>query len=297
MRFNRIIRLLPVLLILLLPLTGCEYSDTELVLKGKLDVTGVENGIHGPVIVGVANTDDLEYIMANPQDSVAIMVPVETLDYRFNIDLSDTSLKAGDTVTVFAFADNNYNGGIPMPDAGDLFGMYIDESSFATTVTLNKGSTYVEFAPDKGYYEHDASITFEITEGDITLDDGDNIIIVVIHNDGVTKNLFGIPTGIKDISYAIAFDQVTYHAGDTYTIPVLPAIKKELEKDGELTVNPFRVNNVYLFAIRDNNLPNGKPDTGESLGYYYGLFPRQIDISEEDENNLTESVRFSNETY
>ncbi|MFW5863071.1 MAG: hypothetical protein ACOCWZ_12570, partial [Spirochaetota bacterium] len=92
MSFNNMKQLIPVVLLVLLPLGGCEYSDTELVLKGKLDVTGVESDIRGPLIVGVANTDDLEYIMANPQDAVAIMVPVETQDYRFNIDLSDTSL-------------------------------------------------------------------------------------------------------------------------------------------------------------------------------------------------------------
>jgi len=304
MRFNRIIRLLPVLLILLLPLTGCEYSDTELVLKGKLDVTGVENDIHGPVIVGVANTDDLEYIMANPQDAVAIMVPVETLDYRFNIDLSETSLKAGDTVTVFAFADNNYNGGIPMPDAGDLFGMYIDESSFATTVTLNSGSTYVEFAPNRDYYEHNASISFNINKGTEAIYEGDSIFLVAVHQDGVDNEgtILDPPTfAVTNLDYVIAMLKTSYSNGNQYLLPVLPAVYYELPVG-----NPFSINNIYVFAIHDTN-DSGQPDSGDLVGFYYGTItlsfipinnkPITTDLDENDVNPLDKDVTFFGDTY
>jgi len=304
MRFNRIIRLLPVLLILLLPLTGCEYSDTELVLKGKLDVTGVENDIHGPVIVGVANTDDLEYIMANPQDAVAIMVPVETLDYRFNIDLSETSLKAGDTVTVFAFADNNYNGGIPMPDAGDLFGMYIDESSFATTVTLNSGSTYVEFAPNRDYYEHNASISFNINKGTEAIYEGDSIFLVAVHQDGVDNEgtILDPPTfAVTNLDYVIAMLETSYSNGNQYLLPVLPAVYYELPVG-----NPFSINNIYVFAIHDTN-DSGQPDSGDLVGFYYGTItlsfipinnkPITTDLDENDVNPLDKDVTFFGDTY
>lgn len=286
MRFNSITIPVLLLFIVLFTLPGCEYTDTELSLKGKLDITGVEGDIRGPVIVGVANTDDLEYIMANPQDAVEIMVPVETLDYRFNIDLAETSLKAGDEVTVFAFADNNYDGGIPMPDEGDMFGMYIDESSFATTVMLNSGSTYVEFAPNRDYYEHDASLTFEISPGAITLNGGENIIVVAVHNSGVDSN-YNI-----SIDHVIAMTEVTYQSGNPYTMKILPAIYYEIPVD-----DPFGIDNVHVFSILDQN-NNHKPDSGEPIGFHslFGIAPVTTSI-ENGSNTLDYSVRFTSYTY
>ncbi|MFW5861977.1 MAG: hypothetical protein ACOCWZ_06970, partial [Spirochaetota bacterium] len=211
---------------------------------------------------------------------------VETQDYRFNIDLSDTSLKAGDTVTVFAFADNNYNGGIPMPDAGDLFGMYIDKDSFATTVTLGKGSTYVEFAPDRDYYEHDASLTFEISQGAIELEGGENIIVVAVHNSGV-KSDYSI-----SIDHVISMTEVTYQAGNSYTMVILPAIYYDIPVN-----DPFRIDNVHVFSILDQN-NNHQPDTDEPIGFHslLGLAPLTTSIGN-GPNTLNHTVKFTIYTY
>jgi len=292
MRFNRTLTFLPVVLLVFLPLAGCEYSDTELVLKGKLDVSGVESHIHGPVIVGVASTDDLEYIMANPQDAVEIMVPVETLDYRFNIDLADTSLKAGDEVTVFAFADNNYDGGIPMPDEGDMFGMYIDESSFATTVTLSKGSTYVEFAPDRNYYEHDASLTFEIDVENITIEDGNHIIAIAVHESG-----FNMGSQKIDYKKVIGLEKLTYSSSKpTYTLTILPAIYHGIAVD--VNSSPMISNSINILAILDSD-KNGIPDKGERYGYYRNGFslPRTTSIENGNKELTDFPVTFFNKGY
>ena len=223
----------------------------------------------------------------------------------FEIDLTATGLAPGDDVMVAVLIDNDYSAGFPSVSAGDCIGYYQNTTDFRTAVTLHAGNNIVvpsdewSFTIDRTWYDHQASIQFELDDSllnsilvGVELDPGEHVTALAVYEDGVTVGLN--PT--IDMNYVVGFASVTVPAdgnnGRLYEMNILPAIYYGVEV-GE----PFRIPNVYIVAVFDGNT-NDTPEKNNYLGYYWkweGLL-RQITpypLIEDKKNRLDKSVWFS----
>ena len=73
----------------------------------------------------------MDAIQNDPMDSISEIITVIDNDNKFRVDLSQSDVRAGDTVSILALKDKDYANGFPFPSKDDYLGFYIDRDSFS----------------------------------------------------------------------------------------------------------------------------------------------------------------------
>ncbi|MCP4135346.1 MAG: hypothetical protein GY754_30535 [bacterium] len=272
-------------------LFSCFNTEEDIVLWGMVKLPGP---VDGPVFVIVAKSYDIENLNA---DDILAFESVYTDNKRYSIDLSGTGLKAGDAVSIFAFADNDYGSGIPFPTTGDDVGFYFEDSQYSIVYRLQAGiNANIDIDVNKKWFSSEAIIKFLLYDGfcPVLFDGieqgthyalGDKIVIyAIIDNIGILKNI-SVSDVTLDMNYIIGSltveitesslttgyylePQVRYREGDWHELKLFPFIY-----NGITVGSPFEINNVTLIMFLDNGgtpggEANGKVDIGsERIGY------------------------------
>ncbi|MDY6932589.1 MAG: hypothetical protein SVZ03_00025 [Spirochaetota bacterium] len=263
---SKMINLLLVLFLVMIPIADCaKDEDRQIILSGNLEI---EDEAFGPAFVAISITDDIEKIENDPYDTIVQIVTVDTSDYSFNVDLSESDLIPGQEIFIFGFVDNDFNYGIPVPGEGDYVGFYFDFQNWKPSYVLQEGhNDGMNIEVKRRVYNFDAKVSGVI--------DGDyigNIILVAYAGELTSMTDFGE----LDINGIVGYQRL--FKGDS----ALPY---------SLRIFPYGYNipikNVLLLALFDDN-KNGKPDAGDMIGFYsdeYYNLPRMITIHEETMND------------
>lgn len=254
MNIKNIVRaiILPILLITLIS-CGAEIVD-DYVISGTISMPSDDytKSKTGPVFVAVSKTDDIELIEKDPASHIAVIIEADLSKGTFSIDLNGSGIVPGDDVLIFAFADNDYKGGIPNPTKGDIVGFYIDRDSFSTKYRV--GSSFLpDIIINRYNYGHDTEVV-----GIIDSEEAGDIILVAYA--GVLDFTAFFDTGVSgieiDVDSIIGYKKISKPAK-----PVLFSLR----------IMPYGfdtpINDAYIFAVLDENR-NGKPDKGEKIGFY-----------------------------
>jgi len=209
-------------------------------------VTPFQSDIKGPVFIAVTSTSDYESITEDPSRFI-LTVAALAGDSTFDLNLSATRLKPGDDVSLVVFADNNYNGGIPNPDAGDFIGFYINRENWSVKLKLKEGeNSGINIDLNRQVFDFESSI-----RGTIRSNYEGRVLLIAYAGDIVSMN----PDDI-DINRIIGYTEI---------------IKSQSDASFELNIMPYGmdipVEGVYVIALLDIN-QNGKPDAGDRLFYY-----------------------------
>lgn len=263
-----------ILIILAIISLSCSAAEEKkLYLTGKIDWDPdmTTQWVRGPVFVAIANTMDIEKIVNDPLNSI-VTVKTVAANNRYTIDLTNTDAKLGDSIYIIAFADNDWNGSIPMLNAGDYLGIYVDKKKYAFSYSLTKYANlnldiklnriYYNFKNAKINFRLDTLLSFYFLSG--TWNYYDRIMLLALHKNGIKS----------DGSYALADDAIDYalgfttmlagNPGEQHSIDILPIVYDQID-----VINQT-ITDVLLLAVQDKNL-NGIPDTGDYIGYYYKI--------------------------
>lgn len=286
---------------------GGESETYNVSIKGSFTKPSGYNDPSEPIFLAVLNaSNDLGSFFgaSDLMSAIRYYKKMPSGGNEFDIDLSDTGLKPGDNVMVVAFWDKDYNGVYPVFNEGDYIGLYQNKSQYILSITLVEGENDIEpsgnwsFDVNRKFYNHNASITFQLWEGDllseipigpcgpfwntiIDLEKDDQVILIAVHSGGVLGDSAGNVT-IVDIDYIIGYHLITVAADKNkeYNMPLLQIISEDIPVMKSITNNSeekeFDIDNVYLFAFLDgktiaspNGIPNGWPDSYEFVGYYW----------------------------
>lgn len=262
----------------------CGANNEELFISGLINIENVETAISGPIMVAVTTTDDINAIEQYPQTAILAAYGVDRKTPFYHADLGDTGLSAGDSIYVFAFVDNDFDG-LPSPSAGDFIGNYINSNNYSMQVTLHRGENgNINININRQIREFDASIIYAIDRGEVTYGPDFNTltteeVIVAVHEDGVNVSLTSSgETDVKiDPDYIMA---ITRYQPPEYdcnsitdpprpkpfangrTLEIIPAIHVKIPiENGQV------VGGVYLFAIIDENSDGEIDQVNDDIGY------------------------------
>jgi hypothetical protein len=226
---------------------GCgALPDDSIKLNGTVSIPApVSDSVTGPMFIAVSNTGDVEAIMNDPVNSIIFISAIDRSKNSFSIDLTDTGLKAGDSVFVFAFADNDYKGGVPYPTPGDIVGFYVDQETLSTDFTMSEGDNSISINVNRLQYDISPEI-IGIIDG---TESGDVILI----------------------AYAGDFSSTDFSSLNVNAVVGYKKIHKEAYPcQFNLKVMPYGYNTpiqgVYVIALLDAN-GNGIPDGGDKIGF------------------------------
>ncbi|WP_300668268.1 hypothetical protein [Desulfoluna sp.] len=293
-------------------------SSEKITLTGQVEaLTGYDTQSPSPLFIMAAETEDPQQLIDHPMAVIRSFYRLDPGELNFSLDLAATGLAPGDKIMVLALWDKNYKEnpdtpsytGFPDPDAGDFMGYYQDKATFTVAHPLTAGINFcvpsddpqapLHFQVNRKQVEHHASIVFKIeSDNGVTLEPGDPILVIAVQKDGVNADFH-----ITDPDYIVAMKSLPAAENidaDT-SVPVMGALLEPIVN------TPFGVNEVYVFAILDEN-GNGKPDTGESFGFYgeklfpllplsnlNPLIPKTTDLKNEA-NRLDLNLRFTGQT-
>jgi len=279
-----------------------EPSGDSIRINGQFIKPDNFNPDVGSVFLLVAQSDNPSEIFDAPLSSIKYFYKMPKGDSRFSLNLSNTGLSLQDDVMVFGLWDKNFQAGFPNPTPGDVTGYVQNKDRFLISIPLSEWNELEslpqgwDFSLNKKLYSHNAGIQFQI-EGSaaVTPEVDDNVIVIAVERHG-----FNILTQKINMDYVVGMSTITIgRDGPPYEIKILPAIYDGIE----VSENPFGIDNIYVFAILDDNETNGKPDEGEYLGFYgfripftQIYLPLTTDI--DDEVKILEGpIRFSGDTY
>ncbi len=252
--------LLPFILLTLIS-CGAEIVDDS-VISGSISMSDDYAALkRGPVFITVSETDDIELIENDPASHIAAIFEADLSKGNFSIDLKDTGIAPGDEVFLFAFADNDYTGGIPNPTTGDIVGLYIDSASLSTRYRVGS-SVSPDIILNRFHYGHDTQVV-----GLINSDEAGDVILIAYAGDFSSTDFSAI-----DVDSIIGYKKISKPANPvTFTLRIMPY--------GFNTP----VSGVYVIALLDKNR-NGIPDDGDMICFASesseATFPVAITIDE-----------------
>ncbi|MCX5850694.1 MAG: hypothetical protein NT072_01360, partial [Deltaproteobacteria bacterium] len=153
---------------------GGDGEMKALNITGTVSTGSMAKSVSGtaPLFIAIAKSTDISAIMDDPGEAIIDLVEVND-DGTFTIDLTDTELVAGDEILIFAFMDNDYDGGVPFLDPGDVVGFYANTGSLKIGYTLKAGeNSGIHIDINRRVYDYEAAVsgTIEGTEsGEVTL--------------------------------------------------------------------------------------------------------------------------------
>ncbi len=246
---NPCLKHLAPILVLSIVLCACgdsEKKEVKLSLSGRVVYQNKSARPDGPVFIAVLDRSPADGGSSFTDALVAVQA-VDTGSLIFTVDLAGKNLKAGDSVYLVVFADNNYNGGIPSPDEGDMVGYYLDTETLSPALSLEEGGNAgIEIRLDREVFAYEASV------GGTVKGEGEGSVTVFAYaGDISTLDIGGI-----DSSDILGYTQVSKSEGPVeYTLPILPYGRN------------VPIHYVYLMAFLDKN-GNGRPDAGDRLGFH-----------------------------
>ncbi|MDY6933574.1 MAG: hypothetical protein SVZ03_05035 [Spirochaetota bacterium] len=250
-------------------------SEYDRSISGTIEMPGGEayDEKSNPVFLVIANTDDPNLIIKEPVDRIKyfkkLLPPKDGMQsIDFNIDLSKTDLKAGDTIFLLALWDKDYTGGFPNPTLGDYVGFYLDINSMSPSYTLRQDDNEdLSFRISRKIYTFDSEIKGTILGDDI----GEATIIAYAGEINSLDYKYAF-----DVDSIIGYKRINKNEGDlNYTLKIMPY------------GYDLPIQNVYLFAFLDKNV-NKTPDSGDKIGFYTSAtddIPKQITVKEGSTSN------------
>jgi len=234
--------LLPFILLTLIS-CGAEIVDDS-IISGSISMSDEYAELkRGPVFVAVSKTDDIELIEKDPALHIAAIYEADPGKGTFRLDLKDSGIGPGDEVFLFAFADNDYNGGIPNPTAGDIVGLYINRESLSTKFRVGESSP--EIILNRFHYGHNTEVV-----GLIDSNEAGDVILIAYAGDFSSTDFSAI-----DVDSIIGYKKISKPANPvTFSLRIMPY--------GFNTP----VSGVYVIALLDKNR-NGIPDDGDMIGF------------------------------
>ncbi|MDY6830514.1 MAG: hypothetical protein SWC96_01515 [Thermodesulfobacteriota bacterium] len=227
-------------------------------------------------------TDEQDGLFEPDMSAVRYFQRLDPGAVDFDIDLSGTALAPGDRVTILALWDQDFNGFPVLTPVVDLLGIYMNTGSFEFGMALETGDNIVDpgqagwsFALNRRYYDHDASVFFQINcNGNCGT--GDDLIFGAITSQGVNGGSgFQLTGNTFDLDYVVGLDTAVVQADTNYWYEM--DFLKILREQAGVHPNPydplfpegdFFMDAVYLFAVVDSN-GDGQPDTGDAMGFYW----------------------------
>ncbi len=240
---------------------GAEIIDDSLI-SGSISMSDEYAALkRGPVFIAVSETDDIELIENDPSQHIAAIFEADLSRGTFSIDLKDSGINTGDEVFLFAFADNDYSGGIPNPTTGDIVGLYINSSSLSTRYRVGS-SVSPDIILNRYHYGHDTQVV-----GLIDSNEAGDVILIAYAGDFSSTDFSAI-----DVDSIIGYKKISKPANPvTFSLRIMPY--------GFDTP----VSGVYVIALLDKNR-NGIPDDGDMIGFASesseSSFPVAITIDE-----------------
>jgi len=256
--------------ILLIIFSACdEHNDSQpFLITGKITADKSISDDEGNVFASILRGGGQDMTARDLSDAFEGMTRVAS-DGTFSMDLSETGLTPGDTVTLVGFVDSNGNGGIPTPDEGDFMGFYIQEGSFTPSYTLQNGiNSGADIHVSREVFDYEKEITGTII-GEYT---------GPVHLFAYAGDIRSLDLTTLDVDGIIGYGSFE---------------KKKAQLDYHLTILPYGydlpIPDVTAMAIFDTN-GNGSPDPGESVGYYSmhpkGL-PTLLTLTTEEQDTIT----------
>ncbi len=229
----------------MLIILSCGISKTDDVqVTGFVDTSAAV--VHGPIIVLITNTDDVEQVQNDPVNSVISMINVAP-GGRFNIDLASLGIKPDAVIHFIAFVDNDYSGSIPMPTPGDYIGYYIDPATLQTGYAASSKKN-ITIKVNRLVYDYSASI-----EGTVLGNDEGPVTLVAYAGPVASMNFSKL-----DLDNIMGYSRFNKSATPCYyRISIMPYGKN------------LPIQNVSIIGFIDKN-ENGIPDHGDKIGYYKG---------------------------
>ncbi len=277
-----------------------EPSNEDIFISGYFNPPQAYGTDSAPIFLIVADAGDPEALIKDPLSGIKFFSKIEKGEKWFDIDLSKSGIKPGEEVMILALWDRDYAGGLPYLTLDDYVGYYQNNDDFLVSVELDSGVNFIspvngwDFSINKKIYDHNSAISFSFERGglqeNIFYGAGEHVIVVAVHGDGVR---FFMP---YDIDYVIAMSSYIVDEKNEYILNILPAISTDVP----VLENPFSLNDVYIYAVLDEN-KNGKIDKGESAGYYWqkvlgAYIPVAININD-GINILDKTVRFTDTQF
>ncbi len=251
MRFRNLIYVM-LMMAAVTALSGCgdDSDDPGMVLSGtyEIDVADVsDDASDAPVLVALTRSIDNDLLENNPREVIVEYMVADRKNQSFKMDLSDEPVDPDEKFYLIAFVDNNYDGAVPFPDAGDVIGVYAEEDAISPAIRLAPGE-------NKGYhininrevFDYEASISGTLSgedEGDVTL---------VAYCGNIDSSDF---TSL-DLDSVVGFKTLTKKTSPLdYTLNILPYGKN------------VPIENVQIFALLDAN-GSKTVDAGDKIGFY-----------------------------
>jgi hypothetical protein len=277
-------------------------SGHDISISGIIDPPGDYFTTPAPIFIIVANAEDVDDIFSDPLSAISYFEKLPEGETEFDIDLSATALVPEDEIILIALWDRDYEAGSPSLSEGDMAGLYQNKTEFRSSIVLSEINGSIpsgdwEFVINRNIFQHNAEISFSLEDGGgVSLNNGDLVTVIAIHEDGVDDtwpNLITPPSyDITDMDYIVGVQTMVVNEENNYSLTMLPAIFEGIGVGSD----PFSINDIYVFALLDNNL-NGMPDEGEGIGFYWQQFlllrlPDTVNITD-GVNILDKTVRFS----
>lgn len=262
---------------MLLSACGEGYEKSPIVIEGVVDVTAVSQELNGPVMVAILRIDnaesseefadlDMEQIIAHPGDSFVEYFSIDRQDPRFHVDVTESGLRPGDDVAVFAFVANNYANGVIAPKIGDVVGIGIDDVMDKRPLVheIESGVNEINVKIDREYVEFKSQISGRLENIDRSAPMDIYVVAYMAENKMTTIDFSNGGLGIDGI---IGYFQKTDFRPDQsnfldYTLDIIPYLPY-MTYDSNSAV----IDNVSIFVWLDTN-QNGQVDDVDFAGYY-----------------------------
>ncbi len=256
---------------------GEGFQKSSIIIEGAVDVTAVKEEIHGPVMVAVMRLDntessesladlDIEQVLEHPGDYFVEYFSVDSQDLHFSLDITESGLRPGDKVVVFAFVANNYSTGVIAPKIGDVVGIGTYDSMDNTPLAheITTGVNEVNVKIDREFVDLESQISGRIEN----LADSapmDVYVIAYIAENRITTIDFS-NDGLEFDGVIGYFQKKDFTSGQNgfldYTIDVIPYLPyRAYDKQTE------NIDNVSIFVWLDVN-QNSLVDAPDFAGYY-----------------------------
>ena len=248
-----------------------------------------------PVAVSLFAETDFSSLAKEPLKYLKSFTTLKAGATSFNVDLSQTDLKAGDRVVALAYQNGPQAGsGAPVQlREGSYVGLLLNGNTLDMALPLALGANALDqngyaLQLNRIFYQHDGRIDVSVGNTLGLLSTGDPLILAAYHIDTSSGNAATILAQLTTIDYSkvIAYYKTTFQANKTYSMPIFPAITP-----GLVDTNARKVASVVVVAFRDSN-GNGKLDNGETYGVYSSstLSPVSIIDVSLGVNQLTGSI-------
>jgi len=247
MRFPRLFIL--IMLAAISGVFGCgdESNAPGLFLSGTFSVNDAGPGTDGPILVALTRSMDANLLESSPGDVVIEYMVADRKNGSFRMDLSDKNIGPEDDVYLIAFVDNNYTGAVPLPDAGDVVGVYVEKNRISPEIRLAPGENdgfHIDITRE--VFNYKASIS-----GTVLGDDVGKMTLVAYAGDVTSSDFSSL-----DFNAVIGFTTLTKGlAPISYTLDLLP-YGQDVPLD-----------NVQVFALLDVN-GSDTVDGGDRIGFY-----------------------------